>query len=112
MSWKSIAKEAIIDWKAKLGSRKFWVAIATLVSSLAAVFFDVEIPTEPLIGAAGILVAYLVGQSWVDKTVVQGQADIVKNESLLQAQQYVAYLENELAKFAKEDVDASQEGEG
>lgn len=65
-----------------------------------------DIPTEPLVGVAGVLIAYLVGQSWVDKTTVQAQGDIVKNESLLQAQQYIAFLENKL-KEVGEDLDAS-----
>ena len=94
--------------KAKLSSRKFWVAVATFVSALAAIFFDVELPVEPLVGAAGVLIAYLVGQSWVDKTGVQAQGDIVKNETLLQAQQYIAYLENQVAQAGAEPDNVAQ----
>lgn len=86
----------------KLSSRKFWVAIVTLISSLALIFFDLEVPTEPLLGAAAILVTYLFGQSWVDKTDIEARGEIVKNESLLQAQQYIAYLESQLAEVDEE----------
>jgi len=75
------------------------LAVGTFLSATALIFFDVELDPLALAGAAGVLMAYMGGQSWVDKTGIQGQADIMKNESLLQAQAYIKYLEAELAKF-------------
>jgi len=87
-----------MTWKQKLMSRKFAVVIATAVAALAKMFFpDVDVDPAALAGVAGILMAYLVGQSWVDKTAVAGQAEIVKNESLIQAQAYIKYLEGQFA---------------
>lgn len=101
-----------MTWKQKLASRKFWVAVVPAVLAIVTALTGEEIPIEPeaLIGVAGVLMAYLFGQSWVDKTAVQGQADIVKNESLLQAQAYIKYLENELAQLgATNAVQETQE---
>lgn len=89
-----------MTWKDKLVSRKFVLAVATFASAVAVIMFDVELDPLALAGAAGVIMAYMGGQSWVDKTNIQGQADIMKNESLLQAQAYIKYLESELAKFA------------
>lgn len=92
-----------MTWKQRLASRKFWVAVVPAVLAIVAAStgWDLSgISPETIIGLAGVLMAYLFGQSWVDKTAVSGQADIVKNESLLQAQAYIKYLESELAKLS------------
>lgn len=58
-----------IDWKAKLSSRKFWVAIIGLVTSIMMVFGaqDSEISQiAAAITAFGSVVSYILGESIVD----------------------------------------------
>jgi len=95
----------LLTWKQKIGSRKFVLAVATFVSALLVIFLDVEIEPGVLVGAAAIISTYIGGQSWIDKSVVQGNADVMKNESLLQAQAYIKYLEAQLqAQVPQENV--------
>ena len=60
-----------IDWKRKLASRKFWAALAGLVGAVA-VFCGAgeSVITEvtAIISAAGVLVAYILGESIVDSS--------------------------------------------
>lgn len=58
-----------IDWKRKLSSRKFWAALAALVGAIAVVCGAGEsVITEvtAIISAAGVLAAYILGESIVD----------------------------------------------
>lgn len=58
-----------IDWKRKLSSRKFWAALAALVGAVAVVCGAGEsVITEvtAIISAAGVLAAYILGESIVD----------------------------------------------
>ena len=61
-----------IDWKRKLSSRKFWAALAALVGAVA-VFCGAgeSVITEvtAIISAAGVLAAYILGESIVDSNV-------------------------------------------
>ncbi len=87
----------------KLMSRKFWVVVATFVASAVAIFYpDVAVNEEAIVGAAGVAIAYLFGQSWVDKTQVNGQLDLAKNEGLLQAQAYIKFLEAQVGELGEE----------
>ena len=58
-----------MNWKQKLSSRKFWAAIAAFAVSVCALFgvdtFTVERITA-LIGAVGVMMAYIIGESCVD----------------------------------------------
>ena len=58
-----------IDWKRKLSSRKFWAALAGFVGAVA-VFCGAgeSVITEmtAIISAAGVLIAYILGESIVD----------------------------------------------
>lgn len=57
-----------IDWKRKLTSRKFWLAIAVFVLAIFAYLnmdMDAE-KTKALIIAAGTVVAYIVGEGFAD----------------------------------------------
>ena len=60
-----------IDWKRKLSSRKFWAALAGFVGAVA-VFCDAgeSMITEvtAIISAAGVLIAYILGESIVDSS--------------------------------------------
>lgn len=60
-----------IDWKRKLTSRKFWVAIATFVTMLLIYLGDSASDAEQvsaLIVAGGAAIAYIVGEGFVDAT--------------------------------------------
>lgn len=60
-----------IDWKRKLSSRKFWAAIAGFVGAVA-VFCGAgeSLITEmtAIISAAGVLIAYILGESMIDSS--------------------------------------------
>ena len=60
-----------IDWKRKLSSRKFWAAIAGFVGAVA-VFCGAgeSVVTEmtAIISAAGVLIAYILGESMIDSS--------------------------------------------
>ena len=58
-----------IDWRAKLSSRKFWVAVIGLVTSMMIVFGTKESETSQIaaaITAFGSVVSYILGESMVD----------------------------------------------
>lgn len=58
-----------IDWKRKLTSRKFWVAIATFVTMLIVYFTGDAGKAEQisaLILAGGTAIAYIIGEGMVD----------------------------------------------
>ncbi len=60
-----------IDWKRKLSSRKFWAALAGFVGAVA-VFCGAgeSLITEmtAIISAAGVLIAYILGESMIDSS--------------------------------------------
>lgn len=58
-----------INWKQKLTSRKFWAAVVGFATTILAVFNVDSLTTEKvvaLIGAIGLLIAYIVGEGMVD----------------------------------------------
>lgn len=60
-----------IDWKRKLSSRKFWAAVIGFVTAVGIVLGVDELTIEQITGlvtAGGILIAYIFGESYVDKT--------------------------------------------
>ena len=86
--------------KQKLLSRKFWVIVSTFVVSVVGLFNpELAADVDPLaiVGLAGVVIAYLGGQSWVDKTQVDGQLKVARDEGLLQAQAYIQSLQTQLA---------------
>ena len=61
----------MIDWKRKLTSRKFWVAVSDFVAMLLVAFkcdegTAAQIAALILAGAAPI--AYILGEAWTDAT--------------------------------------------
>lgn len=69
-----------IDWKRKLTSRKFWVAIASFVSLLIVAFGGTEneaTQITAIIMAGAAVVAYIVGEGFVD---AQNKGDDKKEE--------------------------------
>ena len=72
----------MIDWKRKLSSRKFWVAIVGLVTGLLLLFGVDKTQTEQIGGiilTAGTIVAYILGEAITDTsdniTIVEGAED-------------------------------------
>ena len=65
-----------IDWKRKLSSRKFWVALTGFVGAVA-VFCGAgeSMITEvtAIISAAGVLIAYILGESMIDSSTANGE---------------------------------------
>ena len=59
----------MIDWKAKLTSRKFWAAIAQFVTMLILAFKGTqETATQvtALIMAGAAVIAYIIAEGWAD----------------------------------------------
>ena len=59
-----------IDWKAKLTSRKFWAAIAGFVTAILVACNASSMTIEQVVSvitAGGVLIAYILGESMVDK---------------------------------------------
>lgn len=58
-----------IDWKRKLTSRKFWLAVATFVTLLL-IFFKVSQETAAqvaeIIMAGAVVIGYIVGEGLAD----------------------------------------------
>lgn len=62
-------EDHIMDWKRKLTSRKFWVAVATFVSMLIVALGGTEAVASQvtaLIIAGASVVAYIIGEGLVD----------------------------------------------
>lgn len=62
--------ETKIDWKAKLGSRKFWAAIAGLAVSISVIVGadgDTTQTIAGLIGSIADIVVYIFAEAYVDK---------------------------------------------
>ena len=71
-----------IDWKSKLTSRKFWMAVVGLVSGvLVALKLDEQTVTQisGIIMAAASVVAYIIGEGLADaagaQTVIEVQEE-------------------------------------
>lgn len=58
-----------IDWKRKLTSRKFWIAVASFVSLIIAAFGGTEAVASQvtaIIMAGATMVAYIIGEGLAD----------------------------------------------
>ena len=61
----------MIDWKAKLTSRKFWIAVCTLVSQLVLAFRGTEeaaVQITGIIMASATVIAYIIGEGLADSS--------------------------------------------
>ena len=59
----------MIDWKAKLSSRKFWVALIGFVSAMMFAFNYAEADVEKVAGiitAGSTLIVYILAEAHVD----------------------------------------------
>lgn len=58
-----------IDWKSKLTSKKFWVAVAGLVTGIVALFGgggNTSAQISGVILSLGSVIAYIAGEGYVD----------------------------------------------
>ena len=58
-----------INWKQKLSSRKLWAAVVSVILCAGVIFGVDDITMEQvaaLVMAVGSLVAYIIGEGWVD----------------------------------------------
>lgn len=67
-----------IDWKRKLSSRKFWVALIGFISALC-IAFNVDSGTveqvTAIIMSGTSLIAYILAEGWVDsKNITESEA--------------------------------------
>lgn len=65
-----------IDWKLKLTSRKFWAAIVAVVTAVCVIFGVDNLTMEQVTGlimAVGALIAYILGEGWVDAARVKNE---------------------------------------
>ena len=70
----------MIDWKAKLTSRKFWAAVAQFVTMLILAFKGSEetaTQVTALIMAGAAVVAYIIGEGLIDAASAHGGQTIV-----------------------------------
>ena len=75
-----------IDWKAKLSSRRFWAAVVGFVTAVLVACNFNHITVEQvaaIITAGGVLIAYILGESAVDKARAEAQA---QPEELVEAE--------------------------
>lgn len=73
-----------IDWKGKLTSRKFWMAVVGLVSGiLVALNMDEQTVAQVtgIIMAAASVVAYILGEGWADAASANAATYMVKEQS-------------------------------
>ena len=73
-----------IDWVSKLTSRKFWLALAGLVSGLLMAFkVDESMVTEitGCIMAAASVVAYIIGEGLADAAGAKSDTYVVEPET-------------------------------
>lgn len=67
-----------INWVQKLTSRKFWAAIVAVITSICVIFGVEDITMEQvtaLIMAVGALIAYILGEGFVDAANAKSQKE-------------------------------------
>lgn len=67
-----------IDWKRKLTSRKFWVAVVGFVTAILIAFGanDMEVnQVVTLVMAFATLIAYIIGEGLVDASGVENKEE-------------------------------------
>lgn len=67
-------KENKINWKRKLTSRKFWVAVTGFTTSMLVAFNVDKLTVEQtvaIISASGTLIAYIIGEGITDAANVK-----------------------------------------
>ena len=68
----------MIDWKRKLSSRKFWMAIVGWVTNVLVLFKFPESESTQIgavIMSTGVVMAYIFAEGWTDATAVKPVED-------------------------------------
>lgn len=68
----------MINWKSKLTSRKFWVAVTGFVTAILTVYNIDQMTIEQVTGvisATSILIAYIIGEGLVDASRAGGNSE-------------------------------------
>lgn len=63
-----------VDWKRKLSSRKFWLAVTGFVTSILYAFNIAEVDVEKVVSiitAGATLIAYIIAEGWVDANNIE-----------------------------------------
>lgn len=71
-------KETKIDWKRKLTSRKFWVAVIGFVTAVMVALNIDKMTAEQvaaIISAMGTLVAYIIGEGLTDAAHIKNEKE-------------------------------------
>jgi uncharacterized membrane protein len=66
----------MIDWKAKLSSRKFWVALIGFITAILYGMNYAEVEVEKvasIISAGGVLITYILVEGSIDKQRAQNE---------------------------------------
>ena len=77
-----------IDWKKKLASRKFWLAVAAFAVAVVALFAgspELADRISALILAAGSVIAYIIGESITDAAAAK-PVEEKKDDKLITAE--------------------------
>lgn len=72
-----------IDWKRKLTSRKFWMALATFVAGLILAFKGDAKTAETVSGcimSAASVIAYVVGEGLADAAAIKSESESKEDE--------------------------------
>lgn len=70
-----------INWKRKLSSRKFWLALVAFVSALLYGFNVAEATVEQvtsIIMAGAALVAYIFAEGWIDASRAKSENENIE----------------------------------
>lgn len=70
-----------INWKQKLTSRKFWLAVIGFATAILTAFNVSDLTIEQVVAvitALGTLVAYIIGESIVDSSRIENEAETQK----------------------------------
>lgn len=88
----------------RLKSRKLWVTVATIIAfAINAAVGDDVVSTEAAIAVAMIAGTYVLGQSWVDKTVVTEEIKVGGDMARIEVIAYAKNLEQRLAALLEEE---------
>lgn len=73
-----------IDWRSKLTSRKFWIALTSLISLLILTFggsHETATKVTAIIMAGATVLAYIIGEGLIDAAAVKAQANQTRKEN-------------------------------
>lgn len=72
-----------MNWKRKLSSRKFWVAVSAFVGALCVLFGVDDLTTERLVAtvsALGVMTVYILTEGYLDSKSMNTPTDDKRTE--------------------------------